>query len=57
VVAPAPLLVPIFGMGASAFFLDESLPVWKVIAAGLVIVGLVVNLFWPTLREQGRKYL
>ncbi len=26
VVAPAPLLVPIFGMGASAFFLDESYP-------------------------------
>ena len=24
VVAPAPLLVPIFGMGAAAFFLDES---------------------------------
>lgn len=57
VVAPAPLLVPIFGMGASAFFLDESLPAWKVMAAGLVIVGLAVNLFWPFLREQGRKYL
>jgi O-acetylserine/cysteine efflux transporter len=57
VVAPAPLLVPIFGMGASAFFLDESLPAWKVMAATLVIAGLVVNLFWPTLREQGRKYL
>jgi O-acetylserine/cysteine efflux transporter len=57
VVAPAPLLVPIFGMGASAFFLDESLPAWKVMAASLVIIGLIVNLFWPTLREQGRKYL
>jgi O-acetylserine/cysteine efflux transporter len=56
VVAPAPLLVPIFGMGASAFFLDESLPAWKVMAASLVIIGLIVNLFWPTLREQGRKY-
>ena len=57
VVAPAPLLVPIFGMGASTFFLDESLPTWKVIAASLVIIGLIVNLFWPTFREQGRKYL
>jgi O-acetylserine/cysteine efflux transporter len=56
VVAPAPLLVPIFGMGASAFFLDESLPAWKVMAAGLVITGLMVNLFWPALREQGRRY-
>ena len=56
VVAPAPLLVPIFGMGASAFFLGEALPSWKVMAAGLVIAGLVVNLFWPTLREQSRKF-
>jgi O-acetylserine/cysteine efflux transporter len=56
VVAPAPLLVPIFGMGASAFFLDESLPAWKVMAAGLVIAGLVVNLFWPSLRTQLRRY-
>lgn len=56
VVAPAPLLVPIFGMGASAFFLDESLPGWKMMAAGLVIAGLVVNLFWPSLREQMRRF-
>jgi O-acetylserine/cysteine efflux transporter len=55
VVAPAPLLVPIFGMGASAYFLSEPLPLWKVMAAGLVIAGLVINLFWPTLREQSRK--
>ena len=52
VVAPAPLLVPIFGMGASAFFLGEALPSWKVMAAGLVIAGLIVNLFWPRLRIQ-----
>ena len=56
VVAPAPLLVPIFGMGASAFFLGEALPSWKVMAAGLVIAGLVVNLFWPTLREKSRQF-
>ncbi|WP_215300545.1 EamA family transporter [Polynucleobacter sp. AP-Nino-20-G2] len=56
VVAPAPLLVPIFGMGASAFFLGESLPIWKIMAAGLVIAGLVVNLFWPSLRERARQY-
>lgn len=51
VVAPAPLLVPIFGMGASAFFLGESLPLWKFMAAGLVITGLMVNLFWPSMRK------
>lgn len=56
VVAPAPLLVPIFGMGASAFFLGEALPSWKVMAAGLVIAGLIVNLFWPSLSTQMRKY-
>jgi O-acetylserine/cysteine efflux transporter len=56
VVAPAPLLVPIFGMGASAFFLGEALPGWKISAAGLVIAGLVINLFWPALREQSRKF-
>jgi len=55
VVAPAPLLVPIFGMGASAFFLSEPLPFWKMLAAGLVIVGLFVNLFWPSLEKWFRK--
>jgi O-acetylserine/cysteine efflux transporter len=54
-VAPAPLLVPIFGMGASAYFLSESLPLWKVLAAGLVIAGLIVNLFWPSLEKWLRK--
>ena len=56
VVAPTPLLVPIFGMGASTFFLDEALPDWKMMAAGLVIAGLIINLFWPALREQSRKF-
>ena len=55
VVAPAPLLVPIFGMGASTFFLSEPLPLWKILAAGLVIAGLVVNLFWPSLAKYFRK--
>jgi O-acetylserine/cysteine efflux transporter len=43
-------------MGASAFFLGEALPSWKVMAAGLVIAGLIVNLFWPSLSTQMRKY-
>ena len=55
VVAPAPLLVPIFGMGASAYFLSEPLPLWKILAAGLVITGLIVNLFWPSLEQYFRK--
>jgi len=56
VVAPAPLLVPIFGMGASAIFLAEPLPAWKVLAASLVLAGLVVNLFWPSLRNRLTRY-
>jgi len=54
VVAPAPLLVPIFGMGAAAYFLAEPLPLWKILAAGLVITGLVINLYWPNI-EPGLK--
>jgi O-acetylserine/cysteine efflux transporter len=55
VVAPAPLLVPIFGMGASAYFLSEALPLWKVMAAGLVITGLMVNLFWPSIANKVKQ--
>ena len=55
VVAPAPLLVPIFGMGAAAYFLGEPLPLWKILAAGLVIAGLVINLFWPNFEQSLKK--
>ncbi|WP_216227154.1 EamA family transporter [Polynucleobacter sp. UK-Gri1-W3] len=57
VVAPAPLLVPIFGMGAAAYFLAEPLPLWKILAAGLVIVGLVINLFWPNIERSLKRRL
>jgi O-acetylserine/cysteine efflux transporter len=57
VVAPAPLLVPIFGMGAAAYFLAEPLPLWKIMAAGLVITGLVVNLFWPGIASALKRQL
>ena len=43
-VTPTALLVPVFGMGASAFALHEGLPAWKLGAAALVMSGLVVNL-------------
>jgi O-acetylserine/cysteine efflux transporter len=43
-VAPLGLLVPIFGLSASAWFLGEPLPGWKIAAAALVIAGLVINL-------------
>ncbi len=43
-VAPMALLVPVFGMGASALLLAEGLPAWKLIAAALVLAGLALNL-------------
>jgi len=49
-IAPMALLVPVFGMGASALWLHESLPAWKLLAAALVMAGLAVNLLWPRLR-------
>jgi len=49
-VAPMSLLVPVFGMAASAVWLSEPLPGWKLAAAGLVLSGLALNLLWPKLR-------
>lgn len=43
-IAPLGLLVPFFGLGASAIFLGEGLPWWKLIAAGTVVSGLAVNI-------------
>ena len=54
-VSPWSLLVPVFGMGASALVLGEGLPGWKLAAAGLVIAGLAINVagpkIWPPQRQ------
>ena len=50
-VAPLALLVPVFGMGASALLLSESLPAWKLQAAAAIIGGLVLNL-WASYRKR-----
>jgi O-acetylserine/cysteine efflux transporter len=44
-VTPSALLVPVFGMSASAWILGESLPAWKLVAAALVMGGLALNLY------------
>lgn len=44
-IAPWALLVPVSGMSASALFLGEVLPWWKILAAALIMSGLVINLF------------
>ncbi len=49
-ITPMAMLVPVFGFGASALFLGESLPPWKLAAAALVMAGLAINLLWPRLR-------
>ena len=51
-IAPLSLLVPVFGMAASAALLAEPLPAWKLFAAALVMSGLALNLFWPMLRRR-----
>lgn len=49
-ITPMALLVPVFGMSASALLLGEGLPAWKLLAAGLVLAGLAVNMLWPKIR-------
>jgi O-acetylserine/cysteine efflux transporter len=51
-ITPMALLVPLFGMGCSAWLLGESLPPWKLGAAALVMAGLALNLLWPMLRQR-----
>lgn len=46
-VTPLALLVPVFGLATSFIWLGEPMPEWKIIAAGLVMAGLALNLFWP----------
>lgn len=44
-VTPVALLVPVVGMTASAWLLGESLLVWKITAASLVLLGLGLNAY------------
>jgi len=52
VVTPMALLVPVFGMGASGYFLHETLPAWKMVAATLVLSGLALNILWPQISKK-----
>jgi O-acetylserine/cysteine efflux transporter len=51
-ISPMALLVPVFGIGASALLLGEPLQPWKLGAAALVLGGLAVNFFWPLWRAK-----
>jgi O-acetylserine/cysteine efflux transporter len=50
-ITPMALLVPVFGMLAANLVLGEAMPGWKLAAAGLVMLGLAVNVAWPTIRQ------
>lgn len=51
-IAPLSLLVPVFGMGASAILLHEPLTHWKLTAAVLVLGGLAINTLWPRIAQR-----
>ncbi|WP_287468965.1 EamA family transporter [Hydrogenophaga sp.] len=51
-VTPMALLVPVFGMSASALSLGEAMPAWKLGACALVLGGLAVIVFWPRLQPR-----
>lgn len=51
-IAPLSLLVPVFGMGASAILLGEPLASWKLTAAVLVLGGLAINTLWPRIAQR-----
>lgn len=46
-VAPMALLVPVFGLAASALVLHEPLQPWKLSAFALVMAGLALGMLWP----------
>ncbi len=51
-VSPLSLLVPVFGMAASAAVLHEPLSNWKLTAAALVLGGLAINTLWPAFQRR-----
>src|SRR5690606_14418598 len=52
-VAPFSLLVPVFGMSSSALLLGEAFGTLRIVAAVLIVVGLVMNVYNP--QWFGRK--
>lgn len=51
-VAPLALLVPVFGMVSSTLILAEPMQTWKIMAAALVMGGLVLSILWPRVAER-----
>lgn len=51
-VTPMALLVPVFGLSASALALGEPLQSWKLLAALLIMAGLALNVWAGRLRSR-----
>lgn len=45
IITPYALLIPVFGMGASALWLGEPLPAWKFVAGALVLGGILIIIY------------
>ena len=56
-VAPFTLLVPIFGMSGSAFWLGEPIYIWKIASAFLVISGILLHQIGPRIAEIKKIFL
>lgn len=54
-ITPMALMVPVFGMATAALQLGEALPAWKLIAAGLVLCGLALNIMGPQLQRLAKR--
>ena len=52
VIAPYALLIPIFGMGASAMLLGEPMPPWKLAAAAMVLGGITLITFVGRMKRR-----
>lgn len=51
-VAPLALLVPVFGMMSSTLVLGEAMQGWKILAALLVMAGLLTSILWPRIAAR-----
>ena len=51
-IAPFAILVPIFGILSSVLVLKEPLQSWKILAASLVVLGLLINVVSPYLSKK-----
>ena len=54
-VAPLTLLVPVVGLLAARVLLDEKVHSMQWLGIALVLLGLLVNLFWPRWRQRVRR--